>query len=110
MKETELRKTGHRVKRWGIDTKNAEALIDSTGEYPIMYRALGTEPKTQHPFNLYGDMRIEGKAIRDTLRQNAKLIPQVADELVKRGVKHIIGSGLGTSQFVAQVAAYGYWK
>jgi glutamine---fructose-6-phosphate transaminase (isomerizing) len=110
MKDNQLRKTGYRVKRWGIDEKNSANLIEGTGEYPIMYRALGTEPKTQHPFNLYGDIRIEGKAIRDTLKQNAKLIPQVADELVKRGVNHIVGSGLGTSQFVAQVAAYGYWK
>jgi glucosamine--fructose-6-phosphate aminotransferase (isomerizing) len=110
MKESKLRQTGYRVKRWGIDAKNADALIESTGEIPIMYRALGTEPKTQHPFNLYGDIRIEGRAIRDTLKQNARLIQKVADELVRRGVRHVIGSGLGTSQFVAQVAAYAYWK
>jgi glucosamine--fructose-6-phosphate aminotransferase (isomerizing) len=110
MNEDDLRKTGYRVKRWGIDPNDAEALIESTAEYPIMYRALGTEPKNQHPFNLYNDIHIEGKAIQDSLKQNAALIPQIADELVERGVKHIIGSGLGTSQFVAQVAAYGYWK
>jgi hypothetical protein len=40
MKESKLRQTGYRVKRWGIDAKNAEALIESTGEIPIMYRAL----------------------------------------------------------------------
>jgi len=110
MSEDDLRKTGYRVKRWGIDTQDAESLIESTAEYPIMYRALGTEPKTQHPFNLYNDIRIEGKAIRDTLKQNADLIPRIADQFVERGVKHIVGAGLGTSQFVAQVAAYGYWK
>ena len=110
MNEDDLRKTGYRVKRWGIDTKDAETLIESTSEYPIMYRALGTEPKTQHPFNLYNDILVEGKAIRDTLQQNAGLIPQIADQLVEKGIKHVIGAGLGTSQFVAQVAAYGYWK
>jgi glucosamine--fructose-6-phosphate aminotransferase (isomerizing) len=110
MKEKDLRKTGYRVKKWGLDPDKTEALIEGTGEYPIMYRALGTEPKIQHPFNLYGDIQIEGKAVRDTLKQNAALIPKIAAELVKRGVKHVIGSGLGTSQFVAQVAAYGYWK
>jgi glucosamine--fructose-6-phosphate aminotransferase (isomerizing) len=110
MKEEELRKTGYRVKKWGIDEKKADALIEGTAEYPIMYRALGTEPKTQHPFNLYGDIQNEGKAVRDTLKQNAEVIPLVAEELVKRGVGHVIGAGLGTSQFVAQVAAYGFWK
>ncbi|HVN55902.1 MAG TPA: SIS domain-containing protein [Anaerolineaceae bacterium] len=109
MNEEQLRKTGYRVKKWGI-TENVEALIEGTAEYPIMYRALGTEPKTQHPFNLHGDIRIEGKAVTDTLAQNADLIPHIADELVNRGINHVIGSGLGTSQFVAQVAAYAYAK
>lgn len=110
MNEKDLRQTGFRVKKWGIDSENEEALIEGTAEYPIMYRALGTEPKTQHPFNLYNDIQIEGKAVSDTLKQNKDLIPQIADELVKRGIKHVVGSGLGTSQFVAQVAASGYWK
>jgi glucosamine--fructose-6-phosphate aminotransferase (isomerizing) len=110
MEKKNLRETGYRVKTWGIDANKAEGLIENTAEYPIMYRALGTEPKTQHPFNLYEDIHIEGKAIKDTLKQNEKLIPQIAKDLVKRGVKHVIGAGLGTSQFVAQAAAYGYWK
>jgi glucosamine--fructose-6-phosphate aminotransferase (isomerizing) len=110
MNEDELRKTGYRVKTWGINEQEAEALIEGTAEYPIMYRALGTEPQTHHPFNLYHDIKSEGKAIRDTLAQNEKLIPEIAEALVKRGVKHIVGAGLGTSQFVAQVAAYAYWK
>lgn len=110
MTETDVRKRGYRVKKWGIEAGQAEALIEATGEYPIMYRALGTEPQSGHPFNLYGDIKNEGKAIRDSLQQNTELIQQVADELVSRGVRQVIGSGLGTSQFVAQVAAYGYWK
>jgi len=110
MKRSRPRQTGHRAKTWGLGAGNVDAMIEGTSEYPIMYRALGTEPKTQHPFNLYEDISIEGRAIRDTLKQNASLLPRIADELVKRGVKHVVGAGLGTSQFVAQVAAYGYWK
>ena len=110
MDEKKLRQTGYRTKRWGIDEKEAARLIEGTSEYPIMYRALGTEPKTAHPFNLYNDISIEGKAIKDTLEQNSKLIPQIAKAMVKRGIEHVVGFGLGTSQFVAQVAAYGYWK
>jgi len=78
MKKDDLRKTGYRVKKWGIDIKDAEAFIEGTAEYPIMYRALGTEPKTSHPFNLYGDIQIEGKAVQDSLKQNAELIPLIA--------------------------------
>lgn len=110
MAEKDLRKTGYRVKRWGIDETRARELIEGTAEYPIMYKALGTEPKKEHPFNLYDDIKIEGQAVLDTLEQNADLIAKVAGELAERGINHVVGSGLGTSQFVAQVAAYGYWK
>lgn len=110
MDEKRLRETGYRTKRWGIDEKEASSLIEGTSEYPIMYRALGTEPKTRHPFNLYNDISIEGKAIKDTLEQNGELIPRIAQEMVGKGITHIVGFGLGTSQFVAQAAAYGFWK
>lgn len=110
MDEKDLRKTGYRVKRWGIDEVSAARLVEATAEHPIMYIALGTEPKTAHPYNLHNDISIEGKAITDTLEQNAALIPEIAKDLVGRGIKHIAGFGLGTSQFVAQAAAYGYWK
>jgi glucosamine--fructose-6-phosphate aminotransferase (isomerizing) len=110
MDEKDLRKTGYRVKRWGIEETQAQRLIEGTAEYPIMYKALGTEPKKEHPFNLYSDIKIEGQAVLDTLKQNAGLIAKVADDLAGHGYKHVVGSGLGTSQFVAQVAAYGYWK
>lgn len=110
MDEKRLRETGYRTKRWGIDEKEASILIEGTSEYPIMYRALGTEPKTSHPFNLYNDISIEGKAIKDTLDQNSELIPGIAEQMIEKGITHIVGFGLGTSQFVAQAAAYGFWK
>ena len=110
MNDNNLRKTGYRAKKWGLGEENAEEMIEATAEYPIMYRALGTEPKKEHPFNLYNDIRIEGRAVVDTLEANAGLIGRIADELVRRRIQHVIGAGLGTSQFVAQVAAYGYAK
>ena len=110
MEDSHLRETGYRVKRWGIDESKASRLAEATAEYPIMYQALGAEPRTQHPFNLYDDIRIEPKALTDTLAQNQTLIAHIADEMVKRGLTRCVGSGLGTSQFVAQVAAHGYWK
>jgi glucosamine--fructose-6-phosphate aminotransferase (isomerizing) len=110
MEDSKLRETGYRVKRWGIDDAQANRLAEATSEYPIMYQALGTEPKTGHPFNLYNDIRAEPKALTDTLRQNQPLIASIAEEMVGRGITRVVGAGLGTSQFVAQVAAYGYWK
>lgn len=49
------RETGKRIKTWDIEG-DIRAHIEGTAEHSIMYRALGTEPQTQHPFNLYGDI------------------------------------------------------
>jgi glucosamine--fructose-6-phosphate aminotransferase (isomerizing) len=110
MDDSRLRETGYRVKRWGIDETKASRLAEATAEYPIMYQALGTQPKTSHPFNLYHDISAEPKALTDTLNQNSTLIESIAAEMIKRGITRTVGTGLGTSQFVAQAAAYGYWK
>lgn len=110
MDDMKLRETGYRVKRWGIDETKADRLAEATAEYPIMYQALGTDPKTGHPFNLYADISVQPQALTDTLKQNESLIASIADEFIRRGITRIVGFGLGTSQFVAQVAAYGFWK
>src|SRR3990172_9005770 len=110
MDEAKLRQTGYRVKGWGIDESNADRLAEATAEYPIMYQALGTEPKTRHPFNLYHDIGVQPKAMADTLTANADLIASIADEIVHRGLNRVVGFGLGTSQFVAQVAVNGFWR
>ena len=110
MDDSKLRETGYRVKRWGIDDAQASRLVEATSEYPIMYQALGTDPKTSHPFNLYYDIRAQPKALTDTLVQNERLIASIAEEMIRRDIRRVVGSGLGTSQFVGQVAGNGYWK
>jgi glucosamine--fructose-6-phosphate aminotransferase (isomerizing) len=102
------REAGKRVKQWGIDG-DITRHIENTGEYPIMYRALGTEPQTQHPFNLYGDIKSQPEALRGTFELNRQVIPALAKKLVDRGFSAMIGHGLGTSQFVAQAAAAAFW-
>ncbi len=110
MDDSKLRETGYRVKRWGIDEAKANRLAEATSEHPIMYQALGTPPRTSHPFNLYGDISNQPKALADTLAQNEQLIASIAEDMIRRGITRVVGSGLGTSQFVAQVAGNGYWK
>jgi glucosamine 6-phosphate synthetase-like amidotransferase/phosphosugar isomerase protein len=103
------REAGKRIKQWGIEG-DVRRHIEGTGEYSIMYRALGTQPQTQHPFNLYGDIRSQGKALRDTFELNQSVVPAIAQRLVERGFTGMVGHGLGTSQFVAQTAAAAFWK
>src|SRR5262245_12060737 len=102
------RDAGKRIKQWGIEG-NIHHLIESTAEHPIMYRALGTEPKTQHPFNLYGDIHSQSGALREPFKNNQSVVPAIARRLVERGLTGMVGHGLGTSQFVAQTASAAFW-
>lgn len=83
--------------------------IEATTEYPVMYRALGTEPRTTHPFNVYNDIRTEPHVISKTLQIIGDSIRRVAAEFVNRDINHIVGIGMGTSQFVGQVAGPAFW-
>lgn len=102
------RETGKRIKKWGIEG-DIKRYIEDTADYPIMYRALGTEPQTEHPFNLYGDIKSQGKALRDTVDHNKNIIPALAKKLVDKGFIGVVGHGLGTSQFVAKTASGAFW-
>jgi len=42
-----------RSKTFDFVDKDAVLDIEATTEYPVMYGALGTEPGTEHPFNVY---------------------------------------------------------
>jgi len=98
----DVRNRGQRIKTWGIGG-NVREQIEATGEEPIMYKALGTPPQTQHPFNLFGDIKSQPDALRGTFEHRSE-IDQIARSLADRDFAGIIGLGSGTSQFVAQVA------
>ena len=88
-----MRDAGKRIKQWGWEG-DMDRLIEGTGEYPIMYRALGTQPQTGHPYNLYGDISIQPKALRDTLNNNLEVVQKIADKMVARNLRRVIGTGL----------------
>lgn len=84
--------------------------IEATTEYPIMYHALGSEPKTEHPFHVYNDIKSEPVAVKKTLEIIIDEVEKVAGEFIKRGIKHIVGIGMGTSQFVPIAAGPAFWE
>lgn len=92
-------------KEWNWLDERGERAVEATGEYPVMYIALGSEPKTEHPFNLYNDIMSIPTALRDTLKSIPPQVKKVADEIIKRKLTRIIGVGMGTSEFVAIGAA-----
>jgi glucosamine 6-phosphate synthetase-like amidotransferase/phosphosugar isomerase protein len=87
-----------------------EKRIEETSENPIMYHALGSEPKKSHPFNVYLDIKTEPVAIKDTLQIITKSVNKVIQELLKRDITHIVGIGMGTSQFVPITAGPAFWN
>jgi len=108
MTQDYARDAGKRIKQWGVEG-DIQRAIESTAEHPLMYRALGTTPRSAHPYNLYGDIKSQGAALRGTFELNEKVIPALARKLVDRGYTGMAGHGLGTSQFVAQTAAGAFW-
>ena len=101
-----------RVKEWGIagDEKSLRKTVEDASERPMMYRALGTEPKTSHPFNLFNDISNQAKFLEATVSSIQPEVSALADEMIRRKINKIIGIGMGTSQFIALVTAPIFWK
>lgn len=110
MKEEREKEKVEPRKEWDWLDERGERAIEGTGELPVMYIALGSEPKTSHPFNLYHDIMSIPKALRDTLKAIPDSVAAVADEILRRKLTRVIGVGMGTSQFVALGGAAALWN
>lgn len=88
-------------KPWDWLDKRGIRAVEATSELPVMYIALGSEPKTEHPFNLYHDIMSTPKALRDTLKSIPDQVSKVVDEIIARKLTRVVGVGMGTSEFVA---------
>lgn len=97
-------------KEWDWLDERGERAIEGTGELPVMYIALGSEPKTSHPFNLYHDIMSIPNALRDTLKSIPDSVAALADEILRRKLTRVIGVGMGTSQFAAMGGAAALWN
>jgi len=84
--------------------------IEATTEYPIMYHALGSNPRTEHPFNVYDDIKSEPTAIEKTLEIVLDSINHVVEKFLRREITHIVGIGMGTSQFIMQASGPAFWE
>ena len=77
------REAGKRIKSWDMEG-DMRLHIEGTGEYPIMYRGLGTKPQTEHPYNVYGDIQSQPSALAETFDLNREKDPALARKLVQR--------------------------
>jgi len=88
-------------KKWDWLEGGGVKAVEGTGELPVMYIALGSKPRASHPFNLYNDILSIPRALNDTLQTIPESVAEVADHIIRNKKRRIIGTGLGTSQFVA---------
>jgi len=100
---------GTRLKQWDLGA-DPERLIEATAEDPVMYNWLGSEARTEHPFNVYGDIMSQPQALRDTFALNEDRIPTLARDLIERGFTGVVGYGLGTSQYAPKTAIGAFWS
>ncbi|HME55062.1 MAG TPA: SIS domain-containing protein [Candidatus Lokiarchaeia archaeon] len=74
--------------------------VESTSEYPVMYKALHSEPRWQHPFNVYNDISTEPSAVEKTLALTDNSTTTIAEEIISKDIKLVVNVGLPTSLFV----------
>jgi glucosamine--fructose-6-phosphate aminotransferase (isomerizing) len=103
-------KQDERPKIFDFIDKDEVLDIEATTEYPVMYRALGTKPRTEHPYNVYNDIRSEPQVIKETLETIGTDLNRVVVEFARREINHIVCIGMGTSQFVGQAAGPAFWE
>ena len=104
-----LRNRGKRIKKWGA-SGDLKKLCEESYEHPIMCNWLGSKPKYAHPYNMYGDIKSQPQALKETLESCHADIKQLAKKMFDLGINRYVGTGLGTSQFVAQAAAPAFWQ
>ncbi len=59
-----------------------EKLIENTSEMPVMYIALGSEPKRGHPYNLYSDIMNQPEHIQKTIEVNNDKLKNIAKKII----------------------------
>jgi len=90
-----------------VSPEMIEKLIENTAETPVMYIALGSEPKREHPYNLYSDIMDQPLHIRKTIENNEEKVRIIAKRIIDIEPEKIIFTGIGTSYYLAIAAAQG---
>lgn len=91
-----------------ISPERIEKLVENTAETPIMYVALGSEPKREHPYNLYSDIINQPQHIEKTIELNKDKVREIAKKIFDLDPERIIFTGIGTSYYLAIAAALGF--
>nr|MDO8110479.1 SIS domain-containing protein [Candidatus Sigynarchaeota archaeon] len=99
-KDEQGKKVLDQKQRKQFDLHSDRESVEGTSESPVMYKALHSEPKTQHPFNVYNDICTEPAAVEKTLELTDDITTKVADDIVARKINLVINVGLPTSLFV----------
>jgi len=83
---------------------------EAAWELPIHDRVLGREPRRSHPFWTYEDILCQPQKLAASLDVPDERFEEIARLLVKRGVRRMLFSGVGSSLNLAMAAAHAFWQ
>jgi glucosamine--fructose-6-phosphate aminotransferase (isomerizing) len=83
---------------------------EAAREHPTLYRTLNRAPRSEHPFNIYDDIKRQPELVAETLQTFQNVASNMADEIVGRGLRRILLTGIGASYHLAASAAHALWN
>jgi glutamine---fructose-6-phosphate transaminase (isomerizing) len=86
-----------KVSEYTLSFQYDDEAYEMAHEYPTYYRALGLEPRKQHPFCMYdGTIRQPG-LIQDALEAIPETAKRIAETLKEKAFNKVLITGLGSS-------------
>lgn len=86
-----------------------EAAYEMAHEYPTYYRALGLEPRSQHPFGMYDGTMRQPELIRDALQVVPETAKRIAEAVKDMAFNKVLITGLGSSYQLGAEIVYLVW-
>ena len=82
-----------------------DPVYEQAYQYPVLYRAMGLEPRRQHPFWIYDAIQQQPGLIAETLNIIPEIASRIAADFVARNKRRILFSGIGASYHLGASAA-----
>lgn len=83
---------------------------EDAAAHPTYYRALGREPRREHPFHVYEDIYRQPELVAAALGAVSGPARRMAESFVGHELQRVLFSGVGASYHLAASAAHALWE
>ncbi len=83
---------------------------ESAAEHPTYYQSLRQEPRRAHPFQIYDAIMRQPDLVAETLATASAAARHMAAQIVTRGARRVLFSGIGASYHLGASAAHAMWR